>query len=61
MRLQAEVEQRVAVLAVRLGAIQRQVGRTQQRLGSIATGAGHCDADAGGGHDLVAGDLKRLA
>ena len=67
--LHARLEHRVAILAVPLGAVHRDVGLAQQLLGgtSVCVGAGSIgggDPDAGGdGHTrlLVCSELERLS
>ena len=52
-------EERVAVLAGGLHVVHRDVGVLEQRVGILAVGGIERYADAGGGADLVAGDIQR--
>src|SRR5579864_3226666 len=59
MRFESHVEERVAILAVALGAIECQVGAAQQSFGSVAARTVQRNADAGRGRQLVPGDADR--
>ena len=58
VQLGAEVSDTIA--AFELGAVHRKRGMRQQVISIGAVDRGQCHADAGGQHDLVAGDMERF-
>ena len=56
----ARLEEMVGAAAFALGAVEREVGVLQQRLGVDAVARRDRDADAGADDDVVAVDLERL-